>query len=84
MICPAGGPPFAIFEGWGFVPLTAFVHHSTPKTLYLWACGADASKAMKRGTADFEVAHRPKAGGWAAPQRQIVSVEVRGTYPRDG
>jgi len=35
MICPAGGPPFAIFEGCGFVPLTAFVHHSTPKTLYL-------------------------------------------------
>jgi hypothetical protein len=31
----AGGPPFAIFEGWGFVLLTGFVHHPLRKTLYL-------------------------------------------------
>lgn len=35
---------------------SAFVHHPTPKnTLPFRPSGADASKTMKRGTADFEV-----------------------------
>jgi hypothetical protein len=41
-----GGPPFVIFEGWGFVLLTGIVHPPLRKTLYL------NLKSRKRGVKD--------------------------------